>query len=55
MDTTTPSLDEQLILLEALFAIAHETGEAEIVRLAMSALVNTDAGLAYLGAHRFEV
>lgn len=54
MEPTT-DLGDQLILLEALFAIAHESGEAEIVRLAMSALVNTDAGLTYLSAHRFEV
>lgn len=56
MDETTPvDLSDQLVLLEALFAIAHESREAEIVRVAMSALVNTDAGLTYLSGHRFNV
>lgn len=48
-------LQEQLILTQALFAVAHESEEAEIVRLAMSALVNTQAGLDYLHVHPFNV
>lgn len=48
-------LQEQLILTQALFSIAHESEEAEIVRLAMSALVNTQAGLDYLHVHSFNV
>lgn len=55
MPTQSTDLGEQLVLLEALFAIAHESGEAEIVRLAMSALVNTEAGLGYLSVHTFNV
>lgn len=50
-----PDISEQLILIEALFAIAHETTEAEIVRVAMAALLNTEAGLTYLSAHPFNV
>lgn len=53
--TDAPDLAEQLVLVEALMAIAHESNDAEIVRLAFSALVNTDAGLTYLGAHPFRV
>jgi hypothetical protein len=48
-------LSEQLILIEALFAIAHESNEAEMVRVAMAALTNTQAGLTYLSAHPFNV
>lgn len=51
----TSDLGEQLVLIEAIFAIAHESNDAEIVRLAMSALVNTSAGLTYLSAHPFNV
>ena len=44
MDQNTADLGEQLVLVEALFDIAHESGEAEIVRTALSALINTEAG-----------
>lgn len=58
MDTDSPAsadLQETLILTQALFAIAHESEEAEIVRLAISALTNTQAGLDYLRVHPFNV
>lgn len=55
MEPTTTDLGEQLVIIEALFAIAHESMEAEIVRVAMAALVNTEAGLAYLSAHPFNL
>ena len=55
MDPDTDTLSDQLVLLEALFAIAHESEEAEVVRLAMSALINTGSGLTYLSAHPFQV
>jgi hypothetical protein len=59
MDPDNPpndtDLQELLILTQALVAIAHESEEAEIVRLAVSALTNTQAGLDYLRVHPFNV
>lgn len=54
-EKNTTDLGEQLIMMEALFTIVHESNEAEIVRLAMSALCNTSAGLTYLSAHPLTV
>lgn len=54
-EVSTSDLGEQLVLLQALFTIVHESSEAEIVRLAMSALTNTSAGLTYLSAHPLTV
>jgi hypothetical protein len=48
-------LSEQLVLVQALYNIAHESEEAEIVRLAVAAMTNTTVGLTYLQAHPFNV
>ena len=48
-------LSEQLVLVQALMAIAHESDEAEIVRVAFSAILNTQVGLTYLQAHPFTI
>lgn len=44
-------MQDTLILVEALFAIAHESEEAETVRLAFGALSNSAAGMSYLRSH----
>lgn len=41
-------LQDQLILVEALYSIATESEEAEVVRVAFSALTSTEGGRAYL-------
>lgn len=46
---TDPS--ETLILVEALWNIAHDSEEASSVKEAVAALTNTEAGLDYLRAH----
>ena len=51
----TADLGEQLVFIEALYNIAHESNEAEIVRVAMAALTNTTAGITYLQAHNFNL
>lgn len=48
-------LSEQLVLVEALMAIAHESEEAEIVRVAFSGILNTEVGRVYLTAHPFTI
>lgn len=48
-------MTEHLQLTQALYAIAQESEEAETVKLAMSALTNTEAGRAYLAANPFVV
>jgi hypothetical protein len=42
------SMDDRVTLVEALHTIAVESEEADIVRIAMSALTGTDIGQAYL-------
>lgn len=48
-------LTEQLVLLQALYNIAHESEEAEIVRIAVAALLATQAGTVFLQAHPFTI
>ena len=48
MPTQTELLTEQLQLVQALVNIAQESEEAETVRLAMAALMNTEAGRTYM-------
>lgn len=45
------ALQDALILVEALYEIAVESEEVDIVRRAMSALTVTQAGLVYLRQH----
>ena len=45
------SLFDQLKLVESLYTVALESQESEIVRVAFAALVNTEAGRAYLASH----
>lgn len=49
------TLTDQLQMTQALYAIAQESDEAETVKLAMSALTNTDTGRQYLAANPFVV
>jgi hypothetical protein len=48
-------LSEQLILVQALCNVAAESEDAEIVRIAVSALLATQIGMTYLQAHPFKV
>jgi hypothetical protein len=48
-------LSEQLVLVQALTNIAYESNEAEIVRIAVSALLATGIGNEYLRAHPLKV
>jgi hypothetical protein len=48
MPTETEMLTDQLKLVQALHNIAAESEEAETVRLAAGALMNTEAGRQYL-------
>lgn len=50
-DEKTTMMGDQLILLEALYEIALSSGEAEMVRVSMSALTRTRAGLGFLSTH----
>jgi hypothetical protein len=43
----TDMMQDQLIMVTALYNIAHESDDAEIVRTAAAALMNTEAGRAY--------
>lgn len=44
-------MGDQLRLLEALYEVAMSSNEAEMVRVAMSALSGTEAGMAFLSTH----
>jgi len=44
----TEMMTDQLHLVTALYNIAHDTTEHEIVRTAMAALMNTEAGRNYV-------
>jgi hypothetical protein len=44
-------LGDQLRLLEALYEIMMSSGEAEMVRVAASAMTSTQAGLSFLNTH----
>lgn len=48
-------MTDQLQLTQALYAIAQESDEAETVKLAMSALTNTETGRNYLAANPFVI
>lgn len=50
-DNDTDLVSDSLVLVEALYAIAHESEEAETVRLAIAALTNTASGMSYLRTH----
>lgn len=50
-ETKSEAMDDSLKLVEALHTIAVESEEADIVRIAMSALTNTNMGRSYLYAH----
>ena len=52
-EEVTLSLQDSLVLVEALYEIALESEEADIVRQCMTALTNTEAGIVYLRAHPF--
>lgn len=47
----TQVMQDNLKLLETLHEIASSSSEAEIVRMAMSALTNTPTGLQFLQVH----
>lgn len=51
VDQTASIMDEQTKMLDALFEIAMSSDEAETVRIAMSVLTGTEAGLNYLRVH----
>lgn len=51
IDDPHEMMSEQLVLIEALFTVVHESNEAEVVRVALAALVATQAGLSYLSTH----
>lgn len=50
-DEKTTMMGDQLRLLESLYEIFMSSGEAEMVRVAGSALTGTQAGLAFLNTH----
>lgn len=51
METDEMTMRDLLILTEALYTILQESEEAETVRVAVGALTNTQAGMAYLQKH----
>jgi hypothetical protein len=51
IDRTTTMMQDQLRHMDALYEIVNSSDEAEVVRLAISALTGTPSGLAYLQAH----
>jgi hypothetical protein len=48
-------LTDQLVLVQALHNIASESDDAEDIRMAMSALTNTEAGRTYLATNPLNV
>jgi hypothetical protein len=48
---TAEMMSEQMTMLEALHEIAMSSPDAEMVRVAMSALTRTEAGVNYLRLH----
>lgn len=48
-------MSDQRTLISALHTIASETEDVEDMRLAMSALTNTEAGRTFLSAHPINV
>jgi hypothetical protein len=51
VDATAEMMSEQVVMLEALHEVAMSSGDAEMVRVAMSALTRTEAGVNYLRLH----
>lgn len=51
VDEKSIMMGDQLRFLEALYEIAMSSEEADMVRVAMSALTSTSAGLAFLNSH----
>lgn len=44
-------IKDTLILCQALYSVVLDSEEVEIVRIALSALTNTEVGQSYLRAH----
>lgn len=55
MPQDTVMLTDQLVLVQALHNIAQESDDSEDIRMAMSALTNTEAGRTYLAHNPINV
>lgn len=50
-EDTASMMGEQLVMIQALWEIAQTSGDAETVRMAISALTRTDTGMTYIRAN----